>query len=94
VALQVADKVLCSSHFEEDKTTIAENTDDCCYMVRKLQEAYERRGLTTNEEKYEYITLGKNEKDYLRLEDDYIREVHKCNYLGVPLTKTVTVTKK
>jgi hypothetical protein len=74
-------------YFTDDQIVIAEDKDNLSYITRKLQEAYEHRGLLTNK-KYEYIFGNNAKKKDLTLEDYYISVVHKCKYLGVLLNKT------
>jgi hypothetical protein len=52
-------------------------------MFRKLQEAYEQRGLIINKKKSEYMIFGNNEEEELFLDDDNMSVVDECKYLGV-----------
>jgi hypothetical protein len=56
-------------------------------MIRKLQEAYEQRGLIINEKKSEYMTFGNNGNEELPLEDDYVCGIDECKYLRMLLNR-------
>jgi hypothetical protein len=56
-------------------------------MIRKLQEACEKRCIIINKKKSEHMIFGSNEKEDLPLEDEYISGVDKCKYLWVLFTK-------
>jgi hypothetical protein len=87
MGLQVETAMLHALYLADDQIVIVEDKDDLSYMVRKLQEAYEQRGLIINKKKSEYVIFGNNEKEGLPLEDDYVSGVDKCKYLGVVLNK-------
>jgi hypothetical protein len=61
--------VSCTLLLADDQRAIAENKDDFSYVVRKLQEAYERRGPKISKRKCEYVLVGNSEKMDLHLED-------------------------
>jgi hypothetical protein len=84
---QVGDDILYTLHLADDQIAIAEDKDDLSDVVRKLQEAYEQRGLIINTTKSECMMFGNNEKRDLPLKDDYRSEVDKCKYLGFPFTE-------
>jgi hypothetical protein len=56
-------------------------------MVRKLQEAYEQRGIIINKNKSEYLIFENNEKEDLPLEDICVSGEDKCKYMGALFTK-------
>jgi hypothetical protein len=89
----VGNYILYTLFYVDNQTATAEDKDDLSYMIRKLQEAYEQRGLIINKKKSEHMILGNNEKENLPLED-YINGVDTCKCVGVISVKTVRVTKK
>jgi hypothetical protein len=68
----VGDNMLYALYFVDDLLVIMEDKDNLSYMVRKLQEAYQHRGLIINKKKSEYMIFGNNEKEDLPLVDGYI----------------------
>jgi hypothetical protein len=66
--LQVAD-MLYTWHFAEEQRVTAEDEDDLSYVVSKLQEAREHRGLIMNKKKSEHMIFGNDEKQAVPLED-------------------------
>jgi hypothetical protein len=94
MGLKVEDDILYILYFTDDQRVIAEDKDNLSYVVRKLQDAHEHRGLIINKRKSEYMIFGNNEKEYLPLEDNYISGADKCKYLGDLFTKAVTAMKK
>jgi hypothetical protein len=76
------------------QTVIVEDKDDLHYMGRKVQKAYQQRGLIMNKKKCEYMIFGNNEKEDLSLEVNYVSEVDKCKYLRVPFTKNGNSNKE
>nr|CAI5853376.1 unnamed protein product [Callosobruchus analis] len=71
----------------DDQVVVAEDEDDLQYMIRKLQEEYEKAGLKMNLSKCEYLIVGSNECNNLPLEAEEIQGVEKCKYLGIILNK-------
>lgn len=90
MGLQVGDNKLHSLYFADDQVVIAEDEQDLNYMVRKLQEEYERAGLKINFNKCEYLIVGNNTCNTLELEKEQIKGVEKCKYLGVIFNKQGT----
>lgn len=87
MGLRVGDEILYSLYFADDQVVVAEDEDDLGYMIRKLQEEYEKAGLTMNMSKCEYLLVGSNKCDNLPLESGIIKGVDQCKYLGVVLNK-------
>jgi hypothetical protein len=49
--------ILYTLYFANDQILIAEDKDDLSYMVTKLLQAYEQRGLITKKKKTEYTIV-------------------------------------
>lgn len=78
---------LFTLYFADDQIVIAEDEDELAYMVRKLKEEYELAGLTLNMSKCEYLIVCNAEVKNLKLDNEIIKRVEKCKYLGAILDK-------
>jgi hypothetical protein len=85
--LQGGDGMLCALYFVGDRIVMAGEKVDLSYMVRKLQEAYEQRGVIVNTKKSEYMIFGNSEKEDVPLEDGCVSGANECKYLGVVLNE-------
>lgn len=86
MGVSIGDDKLFTLHFADDQVIFAEDEDDICYMVRKLDDAYHDWGLTINTEKTEYLVAGANDRD-LVLDRGTIGSTNSYKYLGVNITK-------
>ena len=59
-----------------DQVLITGDQDDSSYMLRKLQEEYNKWGLTINMQKTEYMAVGTDEADDLDIGN---ASVKRCN---------------
>jgi hypothetical protein len=61
---------------------LAKGHDDTEYMARKLEEEYEKWGLTTNSEKTKYVWMGEG-KEILKFDSgEEIKSCTECTYFG------------
>ena len=65
---------------DRDQVIIAEDEDDLCYMLRKLDEECQKWSLTINTNKTEYTVIGNTWKDIL-LEQRVVKESNHINTL-------------
>jgi hypothetical protein len=58
----VGDDILCTLYFADSQIIIAKIKHCLSYVVRKLQEACEQRGIIINKRKYEYTIFANNKQ--------------------------------
>ena len=68
-----------------DQVLITGDQDDSSYMLRKLQEGFNKWGLTTNMQKTEYMVVRTYEADDLDIGNASVKRCNTFKYLGVTL---------
>lgn len=85
MSVSIGNVKLFTLHFADGQVIIAEDEDDICYMVRKLNDAYHEWGLTMNMEKTEYLVTGAFDHDFIPYRWT-IGSTNSYKYLGVNIT--------
>lgn len=76
--------------FADDQVVMAQDEEDLSYMLRKLNEEYEKVGLEINLKKTMYMTTEEDTAD-LQIEDHLeIKGTNNFKYLGFTLSKNAT----
>lgn len=88
MGITIGDETLYTLLFADDQVIIAEDADDSNYMLRKLQEEYEKWGLILNTKKTEYMVVGDGERSDLDIETCTIKNCTSFKYLGVTFSST------
>lgn len=86
MGIPVGEETLYTLLFADDQVIIASDEDDSSYMVRHLQEEYQKWGLTINTSKTEYLVVGEEHVDDLDLGTTKIRHCNSYKYLGVTIS--------
>ena len=89
MGIEIGDSRLFTLHFADDQVILAEDDDDICYMLRKLDEEYEKWGLTINTDKTEYVVAGGERRD-LHISKGVVKGVDSYKYLGIKITNCGT----
>lgn len=88
MGLPIGDTVLHTLLFADDQVIIAGDEDDAAYMFRKLQEEYNKWGLTINIKKTEYMVAGEGHNNDLPTDTTVVKGCNSFKYLGVTLSST------
>ena len=85
MGIQINDNMLYSLNFADDQVIFAEDIDDTKYMLRNLNEAYDKWGLEINFTKTKYMVVGGENQDLQLDMGDSVIIIKHCNdfqYLG------------
>lgn len=93
MGIQVDGEKLFTLNFADDQVILAEDEDDVYYMLRKLDEEYDKWGLTINTDKTEYIVAGNVQRN-LQLPKGVVRGVNSYKYLGTIISSDGASTQE
>ena len=85
MGLPIGDETIYTLLFADDQVLITGDQDDSSYMLRKLQEEYNKWGLTINMQKTEYMAVGTDEADDLDIGNASVKRCNTFKYLGVTI---------
>jgi len=88
MGIPIGDETLYTLLFADDQVVIAGDRDDSSYMFRKLEEEYEKWGLTISHKKTEYMVAGENDRQDLDVGQHKLKNCATFKYLGVTLSNT------
>ncbi|XP_030760429.1 uncharacterized protein LOC115885607 [Sitophilus oryzae] len=85
MGIEIDNHCLSTLFFADDQVIVAGCEEDADYMLRKLDEEYDRWGLNINLTKTEYLKVGEEQTEDPKL---HIHEIKRCSeykYLGNPV---------
>lgn len=87
MGIHVGENILSNLLFADDQVIIAEDLEDITYMIKNLDEQYEKWGLDINYDKTKYMIVGENKRgDSIQTKKGVIENVNNFKYLGTTLT--------
>lgn len=86
MGISIDNDKLYSLNFADDQVVFAEDEDDVCYMIRKLNEEYRKWGLQINFKKTEYMVVGGVGRDLMMEDGSIVKCCHSYKYLGTTIS--------